>query len=275
MEQRGSAGTPDTSVSIAAIFKAENPYLLEWIEFHRAVGVQYFYLYDNDGGEEAKNLLKPYVEQGIVIRNDWVQYDGTRHDGPTPWKTRNKAHFAFAHAAVHYKHRQDWLMKIDVDEFLVPLDGEDTIGAVLARYDRKRVKGLKIPRINFGDCGHETKPDGLVIESYTKREAVYSDHKDLANCAFLDSNRFCNSSHKWSYAWWKPGKVVKPHAVSGLRVNHYYTKSREEYFSRQNTSRGRPLTEEGFRDKVAGRNGVEDTDLLRFVPAVERALAQG
>lgn len=32
---------------ICAIFKEEAPYLPEWIEFHRLMGVERFFLYDN------------------------------------------------------------------------------------------------------------------------------------------------------------------------------------------------------------------------------------
>ena len=35
------------TLAIAAIFRDEAPYLKEWIEFHRAVGVERFYLFDN------------------------------------------------------------------------------------------------------------------------------------------------------------------------------------------------------------------------------------
>jgi hypothetical protein len=35
-------------LSICAIFKDEAPYLQEWIEFHRLLGVEKFYLYNNN-----------------------------------------------------------------------------------------------------------------------------------------------------------------------------------------------------------------------------------
>jgi len=38
-------------LSICAIFKDEAPYLPEWIEFHRLVGVERFFLYDNGSGD--------------------------------------------------------------------------------------------------------------------------------------------------------------------------------------------------------------------------------
>src|SRR5947209_4668609 len=38
---------PTTSLAICAIFKDEAPYLAEWVTFHRLMGVDRFYLYDN------------------------------------------------------------------------------------------------------------------------------------------------------------------------------------------------------------------------------------
>ena len=136
------------------------------------------------------------------------------------------------------------------------------------------MKGIRIPRVNFGDCGHKKPPTGLVLESYTRREAQYSDHKDLGNSRFLSSNDFTNSAHSWGYRWFKPGRVVVEDEVTSLRVHHYYTKSLEEFLSRQNTSHGRPKTVEGFIEKNRGRNDVLEESMLRFVPAVKDALAK-
>jgi hypothetical protein len=259
----------------ASIFKAENHYLREWLEYHRLVGVDHFYLYDNDGGQAAKELLKPYVEQGLVTRNDWAHFDGTKRDRPTPWGQRNKNHLAFGHAAEHYRHEACWMMKIDIDEFLVPLVGEKSLVSALEGHDRAKVKGVRIPRFNFGDNGHQARPEGLVTASYTRREATASNHKDLANCAFLSDNRHANSAHWWHYKWFRFGEFVREDRVSNLRIHHYYTKSLEEHLQRQNTSRGRKPTEEGFRERNRGRNDVEDSSMLRFVPEIERRLSRG
>jgi len=258
-------------VTIAAIFKNENLYIQEWLEFHILVGVDHFYLYDNDGGDEAAQILKPYEEQGYVTRHPWTHLDGTKFDRATPLKQRNKNHEAFGHAAKTYRDRFRWLMKIDIDEFLFPLEG-DRIPPLLERYDRSRVKGLRIPRVNFGDNGHLKQPECLLGEAYTRREAKYSDHKDLANGRFLSSNDYTNSAHAWGYKWWKFGRMIGEDEIDQMRVNHYYTKSLEEWLGRQNTSGGRPMTEEGFAMKNEGRNEVEDDSMLRFVPGIKAAL---
>ncbi len=258
-------------LAFATIFKRENAYLREWLEYHRLVGVEHFYLYDNDGEAEAKELLQPYVDAGVVTRHPWTQLDGTRHDRATPFGQRNKNHMAFAHAAQHYRSDAQWIMKIDVDEFLVPVGGDSLRPAILA-LDRRRWKGVRIPRWNFGSNGHVEPPAGLVTAAYTRREAEPSNHKDLANGDHLSDNRRANSAHWWHYRWWRGGRLMPASRVTGLRIHHYYTKSREEYLARQNTSGGRPQSESGFEQRDARGSEVEDTSMLRFQPALEARL---
>ena len=49
-------------LSLCAIVKNEAPYLPEWIEFYKLVGVEKFYIYDNDSTDNTKEVLKPYIE---------------------------------------------------------------------------------------------------------------------------------------------------------------------------------------------------------------------
>lgn len=255
-------------------FKAENPYLQEWIEYHLLVGVDHFYLYDQDGGEEARQILAPYEHAGLVTRHPWTHYDGTRYDGPTRFYQINKNHLGFAHCARHYRHAAEWMMKIDVDEFLYPPADDDNLLQWLNSISGKGIKGVSIPRFNFGYNFHETRPPGLVIESYTRREADASDHKDLANCTCLGNNRFCHSAHSWHYRWFKGGTFLRENAPDGIRINHYYTKSYEEYTQRQNVSRGRGLTRTTFDSRNLGCEAVEDTGMLRFAGTVKNNISK-
>jgi hypothetical protein len=60
--------------------------------------------------------------------------------------------------------------------------------------------------------------------------------------------------------------------VETLRINHYFTKSFEEFQIRQNTNRTRLQTRDHFERRNRGRNDVDDDGMLRFAPAVRRAL---
>ena len=50
-------------LSICAIYRWEGPYLREWVAFHKLMGIERIYLYNNrsedDGHREA---LAPYVD---------------------------------------------------------------------------------------------------------------------------------------------------------------------------------------------------------------------
>ncbi len=256
----------------ATNFKAENPYLREWLEYHLLVGVDHFYLYDQDGSEEAQAILEPYERAGVVTRHPWTHFNGTKYDRPTRFYQKNKNHMAFAHCAKTYRHQFAWVMKIDVDEFLFPLQGEASLLPYLKSIDRTQIKGLQLPRYNFGDNGHQAKPNELVITAYTKREDVPSNHKDMANSRFLTDNRYCYSAHWWRYQWWKFGRMMKSDQITGLRVNHYYTKSFEEYQARQNTSRGRDQDFATFCEKSKRANEVTDEGMLTFAQQMQMKL---
>jgi len=228
-------------LAIAAIFKHENLYLREWIEYHRMVGVDHFYLYDNDGGEEALKILKQYREEGLV----------------TPR---------------HYREQCQWLMKIDIDEFLVPLEGDQLLPIIERYASNPRIRGIRIPRINFGHSGHTKKPAGLTIEAYTCRESAKSDHKDLARGEFLSNNDYSSSAHSWRYRLLKRGRTIGESKVADMRVNHYYTKSLEEYLARQSHNLHRGASEEDFFKQNETLNAISDDDMQRFVPELRARL---
>ena len=58
-------------LSICAFFKNEARYLKEWIEYHRLIGVDHFYLYNNGSTDDFKRVLNPYVRKGVVTLVNW------------------------------------------------------------------------------------------------------------------------------------------------------------------------------------------------------------
>ena len=67
--RRSSA--PEVYLAIGMIYRNEAPYLAEWLEFHRLVGVERFYLYDNESEDDHLEVLAPYIEEGIVEVHEW------------------------------------------------------------------------------------------------------------------------------------------------------------------------------------------------------------
>lgn len=60
-------------IAIVAIAKNEGPYLREWIEYHRLVGIRKIYFYDNESEDDTRAILAPYVDAGVV---DYFRIEG-------------------------------------------------------------------------------------------------------------------------------------------------------------------------------------------------------
>ena len=50
--------------AICLIFKDEAPFLQEWIEYHHLIGIEHFYLYNNNSTDNYEEVLKPYIDKG-------------------------------------------------------------------------------------------------------------------------------------------------------------------------------------------------------------------
>lgn len=252
-------------LSFVSNFKNENPYLKEWLDFHIKVGIDHFFLFDQDGSQESAEILEPYIRNQLVTVHDWTLIN-SKFERPTYFFQKDKNHMAYTHAATHYRDHTHWLLKIDIDEFLFMANPDFTIKSWLKKLDSRAIRAVRVPRINFGNNGHIKKPEGGVLENYVKRESDPSNYKDMANTSFLNDNYFCYSSHRWSYRIFPRGQILQLDSIDGLRINHYFTKSKEEYFERQNISGWRKQNEEAFRAIRERTNQVQDGTILRYLP---------
>ncbi len=53
-------------LAVCALFQNEAAYMKEWIEFHKLVGVQHFYLYNDHSEDNYLQVLEPYIKNGEV-----------------------------------------------------------------------------------------------------------------------------------------------------------------------------------------------------------------
>jgi hypothetical protein len=142
-------------LSICAIFRDEAPYLPEWIEFHRLVGVERFFLYDNLSGDSGREVLEPWARAGLVSISDCSI---PLAQGGQSW--------AYADALERARGRTRWLAFIDLDEFLFS-PRMKPLPNVLAEYEEH--PGVVVNWQVYGSSGLTTRPDGLVIESFVNR----------------------------------------------------------------------------------------------------------
>lgn len=153
-------------ISICGIFKDEGPFLKEWIEFNNMIGIDHFYLYNNNSSDNFKNVLKPYIDTGLVTYIDF------------PY---NQAQIkAYKHFYDTYRHETQWISFLDIDEFFVPIS-HNNLNSWIKNYEKYPV--IQIYWKMFGTSGLMNHNwNKLVIEQYhTSWNSIYNCGKCLIN----------------------------------------------------------------------------------------------
>lgn len=265
-------------LSIGAIFKNESDYLREWIELHRAVGVEHFYLYDNESSDAPEQVLAPYLDSGLV----------TLHRAPGAVPQMN----AYVHCVATHAAESRWIAFIDVDEFLFPTEPVD-LHSLLADYEE--FPALAVNWVSFGSSGLIEQEPGGVLERFRRRgtldHVVPYPHLALPGGGYRPLNTHvksivdprravsCGNPHFLEYAGGDSavdelgrrvqGAFTETVSVERLRLNHYWSKSRSEFETKlakgraDSTSR-RSWEEFDLRDGLCA--GVQDELILRYLP---------
>jgi hypothetical protein len=207
-------------LSIVAIYRDEAVYLREWIEFHRIVGVKRFFLYDNFSVDDHREVLAPYIDEGVVVVHDWPVFPGQ-----IP---------AYDDALRRHGRESRWIAFIDLDEFLFS-PALQPLPELLREYEQH--PGVLANWAMFGSSGNRTQPPGLVIENYLWRMKTPDGPQQSKSIVNPARASHCGGAHFFFYKegtavdeLHRPvpyGRTPEP-ASDRLRVNHYYTKSIEE-----------------------------------------------
>ena len=107
-------------ITAVTCVKNEGPFLLEWIAFHRVIGVTDFLFYSNDCSDATDRLLDQLEVHGVVAHL------------PNPATNRNYQMQALKKCRRHPLIKNaDWVWVADVDEFLNIHVGDHTIPALI------------------------------------------------------------------------------------------------------------------------------------------------
>lgn len=245
-------------LSICAIFRNEASYMKEWIEFHRLMSVDHFYLYNNLSEDDYLDLLQPYIDQGIVTLHEW----------PRPWKRSVQAD-AYQDCLDQYKDESQWIAFIDLDEFLFAPNAPKLADVL---QDFECFPGIVVNWQIYGSSGHTRRPEGLVIENFIKKaRADWIRNRRIKSIVNPRKALRPNGAHIFEYIGSEPAVTenfepvriithpnvlrklrkrlartmglipripidpyadnlssIKAISVNKLRINHYVVKSREE-----------------------------------------------
>ena len=210
--ERLASGSLKYELAICAIFREEAPFLAEWIEFHHGIGVTQFYLYNNFSTDDFTEVLAPYIQSGLVTLLDWPvpvgQISAYRHCIKARWRDAR------------------WIAFIDIDEYLFsPL--QTSILSILQNHHN--FPGLHVWQLFFGSSGHETRPKGPLVESFTRRAPLsQTTVKSIVNPRLVykvgvHTSKFWEDESRDTH-----GRLIAPSllpVLDILRINHYWSRS--------------------------------------------------
>jgi hypothetical protein len=223
-------------VAVVAIVRNEARHVGEWARFHRAAGVDGFFVYDDGSTDATAAVLRAALGDRLTLA-PW----GQRLSVPGPgWEIHNQV-LAYAHAAANFGGAFRWMAFIDADEFLVPKRAASLPEALAHLEDCANVS---LPWHMFGHCGHAAPPAGGILANYTRRAAdPMGDRRGVrAFKAIVDpcrltavrvhametdgSTRTCNDRGEQASLRERDRRAF--YSADHIQLNHYYARSEAE-----------------------------------------------
>lgn len=253
-EIKNNDKSPEHYLAICVIAKNEGAYFKEWLDWHISQGVEKFYVYDNESSDSTKEILNPYIENGLV---EYIWFPGYR-----------KQLAAYDDCLARHRFDTRWLAFIDMDEFIVPLKDKNLI-EFLKRFEDSPL--VEINWLIYGSGGAMKHELGTQMERFQYHSAPshpLNHHvKSIVNprrvygmigcheAARIDGKGVDSHGEPIKQSW---KDRLPQHDV--IRINHYAVRSYEEFVEKQMRGRasGRKKEVEDEYFKKYDLNDIKD-----------------
>ncbi|XP_028754357.1 glycosyltransferase family 92 protein RCOM_0530710-like isoform X2 [Neltuma alba] len=154
--------------------------LKEWIIYHSWLGVERWFIYDNNSDDDIENIIEELDLEGYnVSRTTW------------PWIKTQEA--GFSHCALRSKQECNWVGFFDVDEFFYLKNRghhQNGLKLLVSNFSSSSSKLAEIRTAchNFGPSGLTSHPKRGVTTGYTCRMKNAERHKSIVKPEMLDTS---------------------------------------------------------------------------------------
>ncbi|CAK9165173.1 unnamed protein product [Ilex paraguariensis] len=230
--------------------------LREWIMYHAWLGVERWFIYDNNSDDGIKDVIEELeLEDYNVTRHLW------------PWIKTQEA--GFSHCALRARDECNWVSFMDVDEFFyfpfptprlqrkrkLGFPGQNSLRNLVANFSSStRVAEIRTGCHSFAPSGLNSPPSQGVTVGYTCRLQSPERHKSIVRPDALDIT-LLNVVHHFHLS--KGFKYLNlPHSIAV--INHYkyqvWEVFRAKFFRRVATYvvDWQESQNEGSRDRAPG-----------------------
>lgn len=232
------------------MFRNEARFMREFIEFHKLVGFQHFYLYNDSSTDNYLEVLHPYIASGQVELIDWSNKDSLPFcptcdldylidlEDAITRDANARALRAYNDCIARTRGHVKWLALLDADEYIYPVAVDNLL--VFLR-DYEAYGGVCANWVMFGTSGVKRIPDGdLLIKNLIKCQKEPS-NQHIKSIVRPDRVESIPNQH---FANYKPGffqvnadkiRFSGPFFPEGpvdkLRINHYWTGDEERLYN--------------------------------------------
>lgn len=282
----------EPTTTIVTTMKNEGPFILEWLAYHRMIGVDNFLIYTNDCTDGTDTMLQMLQEKGLV----------QHRENPFRNTTLPPQHAALQ-AAEHEKivRDADWLICMDVDEFI-----NIKIGAGHLADLRDAVGDANMISMTwrlFGNNDVHAFSDRLITEQFTRcaEEVTRKPHQAWGfKTLFRNTGIFKKLGvHRpkglkpqlWENIHWVngSGKLIPPNMFRNgwrstlttygydlVQLNHYAVRSAESYLVKRDRGRVNHVDRDQglsywFR---MNNNAEEERSIQRMIEPLREELAK-
>lgn len=277
------------TIAISSVFKNEGPWLKEWIEYHKLLGVTHFRLYNNESTDNYLEVLTPYIESGEIELIDWPN----KREGDWVNWAKNRQWPAYVDALTKLNGVAKWVAMIDLDEYIHPLEKDNLIDFL---DDYEEYCGIAINWQCFGTSNVKSIPENsLMIEMLTKKALEYSHRnavvKSIVRPEFTIPKETNWPPHTVHYKNHKkavfPDKTIRKDVLNQKKweihptkavINHYVHRTEDYLWSKKLAKKAPMQNWSCLKDSKFLHNWYqecnveEDTRILRFAEDLKKAM---
>lgn len=219
---------------ICCIVKNEHKFIEEWIDYHLNIGFNHIYVYEDYGSDSHAELLKKYEGRVTLIPLEGNTLGVYNH---------YNSGTQFQLYQTHIKNTKednsaDWVLLTDIDEFLMFEEGYN-LQKLLEEYKDVSAIWLSWKMMSADGRIKSPHPELGVVEAYTK-EGGRTDKDVWSVKSFINVQKYKGFKHRIHVA--SGGVTTRGETTLGKNItslsyekawlNHYFTKSWEDYCDR-------------------------------------------
>lgn len=144
-------------IAIVAICKNESPYILEWIAFHKIIGIDHIFIYNNGSTDDTVEKIRKIFHKDFV---SIIDFPGEKKQFP-----------AYNDALLRFGKNFRYMAFIDCDEFIMPKVKGMNIEKYLDTLTKNNAEAgsICINWCMYGSSGLLHKTNDLILEKFLNR----------------------------------------------------------------------------------------------------------